>query len=44
MFQDAVHSAVLEVIEQVTEGKAVRALTELDKKPILSDLFRRMVK
>ena len=41
MFQDSVHSAVLEVMGQVTEGKGVRALTELEKKPILSDLFKR---
>jgi len=41
MFQDSVHSAVLEVMGQVTEGKGVRVLTELEKKPILSDLFKR---
>jgi len=41
MFQDSVHSAVLEVLEQVTEGKGVKALSELEKKPVLSDLFQR---
>jgi hypothetical protein len=41
MFQDSVHSAVLEVIGQATEGKGLRGLTELDKKPIMSDLFKR---
>lgn len=41
MFQDSVHSAVLEVIDQVTEGKGLKALSELEKKPILKDLFKR---
>jgi hypothetical protein len=44
MFQDSVHSAVLEVIEQATEGKGLKALSEPEKKPIMSDLFKRMVK
>ena len=44
MFQDAVHSAVLEVIEQVTEGKGVKGLSELERKPIMNDLFKRVVK
>lgn len=41
MFQDSVHAAVLEVIGQVTESKGIRALSELEKKPIMSDLFKR---
>jgi len=44
MFQDSVHSAVLEIIDQATEGKGVRAMSELERKPILSDLFKRKVK
>jgi hypothetical protein len=44
MFQGAVHSAVLRVIELLTEGKGVRALSEEDKKPIMSDLFSRKLK
>jgi len=44
MFQDSVHSAVLEVIDQVTEGKGLKAMTELEKKPIMSDLFKRKLK
>jgi len=44
MFQDSVHSAVLEVIGQATEGKGLRTLSEVEKKPIMSDLFKRMVK
>ena len=41
MFQDSGHAAVLEVIGQVTEGKGIRVLSELEKKPIMSDLFKR---
>lgn len=41
MFQGAVHSAVLKVVEQLSDGKGVRALSELEKKPIMSDLFKR---
>jgi hypothetical protein len=35
MFQDSVHRAVLEVVDCITEGKGVRALTEAERKPIL---------
>jgi hypothetical protein len=35
MFQQAVHNAVLEVIDCVTAEKGVRALTEAERKPIL---------
>ena len=35
MFQDAVHSAELEVVDCMTEGKGVRALTESERKPVL---------
>jgi len=41
MFQDSVHSAVMEVVDQTTEGKGIRAMSELERKPILSDLFKR---
>jgi len=44
MFQDSVHSAVLEVMDEVTEGKGIRAMSELERKPILSDLFKRKLK
>jgi len=44
MFQDSVHSAVLEVIDQATEGKGIKALSELEKKPVMSDLFKRKLK
>lgn len=43
MFQDSVHSAVLDAIGQATEGKGVRALSELEKKPIMRDLFKRKI-
>lgn len=35
MFQSATHAAVREVVEEVTRGKVVRPLTELDWKPIM---------
>lgn len=35
MFQDAVHNAVLEVMDCVTANKGVRALSEAERKPIL---------
>jgi hypothetical protein len=35
MFQDAVHNAVMEVIDCVTQDKGVRALTESERKPIM---------
>ena len=35
MFQDSVHRAVLEVVDCMTEGKGVRALTEAERKPVL---------
>jgi len=41
MFQDSVHSAVMEVIDQVTEGKGIKALSELEKKPIQRNFLKR---
>lgn len=38
MFQTAVHNAVLEAIDRVTEGKGVRALSELEKRPVMMSL------
>lgn len=35
MFQDAVHNAVIEVMDCMTTSKGVRALTEGERKPIL---------
>ena len=41
MFQGAVHSAMLEVIDEITNTKGLRALSEAERKPILTDLFKR---
>jgi len=40
MFQSSVHSAVMEVIDQTTNAKGIRSLTESERKPILSSLFK----
>jgi hypothetical protein len=39
MFLTAAHSAVLEVIDQMTESRGIRALTELERKPIHRGFF-----
>ena len=41
MFRGAVYSAVLEVIDEITNAKGLRALSETERKPILTDLFKR---
>lgn len=41
MFQDSVHKAVMDTVDQVTSEKGIRALTEMERKPVLSDLFKR---
>lgn len=40
MFQEAVHAAVLEVIDGLTQAKGLRALSEEERKPILRALAR----
>lgn len=40
MFQQAVHSAVLEVIDGMTEAKGIRALTESERKPVMKNFFQ----
>jgi hypothetical protein len=35
MFQQAVQHAVMEVIDQMTAAKGIRALTELERKPVM---------
>jgi hypothetical protein len=35
MFQDAVHKAVLDVIDCMTANKGIRALTEAERKPVM---------
>lgn len=34
MFHDSVHTAVLEVVDEITKVKGLRALTELEQKPV----------
>lgn len=41
MFQTAVHSAVMEVVDDLTKAKGIRALTELERRPILREFFQR---
>jgi hypothetical protein len=38
MFQDAVHNAVLEVVDCMTAAKGIRALSEAERKPIMKRL------
>jgi hypothetical protein len=39
MFQQAVHNAVLEVIDSMTADKGVRALSESERKPIMREFY-----
>jgi hypothetical protein len=41
MFQAAVHAAVLDVVEKLLSAKGVRPLTELERKPLMHDFYRR---
>lgn len=41
MFQSAVHSAVLEVVDRITEKRGMRALSETERKPIMREFFQR---
>ena len=41
MFQDSVHNAVLEVIDGLTTAKGIRALSELERKPVMRNFFGR---
>jgi len=41
MFQEAIRNSVLEVVDGLTSAKGVRALTELERKPILREFSRR---
>jgi hypothetical protein len=40
MFQQAVHNAVLEAIDRVTDGKGLRGLSEFERKPVLTALAK----
>lgn len=41
MFMSYAQSSVLKVINDITEDKGTRALTENERKPILNDIFKR---
>lgn len=41
MFQESVHASVLEVLDQRTKAQGVRSLSESERKPIMTDLFKR---
>ena len=41
MFLTSVHSAVLEVLDQMMEAKGIRKLSEDARKPIDRDFFRK---
>ena len=41
MFQSVVHTAVLEVVDQVMSAKGARPLTELERKPIMREFYQR---
>jgi hypothetical protein len=41
MFQSVVHTAVLEVVDQVISAKGARPLTELERKPIMREFYQR---
>ena len=40
MFQSMVHTAVLQVVEQVLSSKGARPLTELERKPIMREFYQ----
>ncbi|MEK7630502.1 MAG: hypothetical protein AAB417_00510 [Patescibacteria group bacterium] len=40
MFQEAVHGAVLEVIDALTQAKGLRPLSELERKPVLREFYK----
>lgn len=39
MFQQSVHAAVMEVIDEMTEAKGLHALSELERKPVSREFF-----
>ena len=41
MFQHYCHQSVLKVIQDITDGKGIRVMTEDEKKPIMRDIFKR---
>jgi hypothetical protein len=41
MFQQAVHASVLEIIDRMATGKGLRTLSPDERKPIMSEYFRK---
>ena len=41
MFQESIHIAVLEVLDQTTQASGLRLLTESERKPIMQDLLKK---
>ena len=41
MYQEAVHSAVMEAVDEMVNGKSVKPLTELERRPIFAGLLKR---
>ena len=41
MFQSAVHSVVLEVIDGITQAQGLRALSEAERKPIMREFYQK---
>lgn len=41
MYQESVHLAVLEILDGIISAKGMRTLSEAERKPIMSDLFKR---
>jgi hypothetical protein len=41
MYEEAVHAAVLQVIDELTETQKLPRLSESDRKPILRDFYKR---
>ncbi|MEX1258153.1 MAG: hypothetical protein WEG36_11100 [Gemmatimonadota bacterium] len=41
MFQTAIHGAVIEVLDGLTTARGLRALTELERRPIQREYFQR---
>lgn len=41
MFMSYAQSSVLKTLETITENKGTRALTEMERKPIMQDIFKR---
>ena len=40
MFQESIHLSVLEVVDKITQAQGLRVLSEMDRKPIMTGLFK----